>query len=301
MKLVEQSSPSGRYRAGFALLAGCLLLAGCQTGMNNMITVRAQAAPAYAAAHAGPVPSAPPQTYVFTKGPFFRSIFDANVRKVDFDALARMLSTGLRPRYVPAPDPNKADLVLVVHWGAVERPDNSIDNLMLDPDAIRAADQGVADAKASAAAAFSAGNYTAWQQVAAAESNLNNQVLQTGALVTADAQVAASRAEMIGLGGVYAPDPGAADSLQALLEDDRYVVTVIALDAAALRQGRKDVVWTTRMSVPVAGRDFATAVREMDALASPLYGTAHPGLVVERAASRPGETAAPETIGTDRR
>lgn len=279
---------NSRRSLGVQLPAGLLVLvlfAGCAaTGMNNMVAVRAQADVPVAATTAA-VPPLAPQTYVFAQGRQFPSMFDSEVRKVTFDALTRTLAGDLAPRFTPAAEPAKADLVIVVHWGAIERRENPMDNLAYDPDAVRQASEAVETARTQAAANFQAGNYLAYRQVQAAESDFRNELLRADTFYSADAQSAATSADLIGLRGLQGVGDrtGEVDALGTLLDEDRYFVTLVAYDAAALRLKQKSVRWTARMSVPVAGRDFATAIRQMSAVARPYYGQQRPGMVLQRA------------------
>lgn len=248
-----------------------------------MISVRAQAAPDYAA-RVEKAPAGAAQTYVFAKGRMFSSLFDDRVRKVSFDRLTEELASGLSPRFTPARRAGDADLIIVVHWGAVARPDNSMDTLLYDPDSLRQASNAVEEARTQASAAFKAGNYgAAAGQVAAAEANYRNELNVADTVFTGDAMSAANSADLLGLRGLYRSDDNSleADQARSLVEDDRYFVSLIAYDAGLLRLGQKRVVWTARMSAPLAGRDFATAVREMSAVAAPLYGTQQPRLILQ--------------------
>jgi uncharacterized protein (DUF1800 family) len=216
-------------------------------------------------------------------------MYDDDVKKVNFATLTRTLATDLQPRFVPAANLSQADLVIVVQWGAVMAPERSIDNLMFDPDAVRQAQDAVEASKVQAAAEFKAGNYLASQQVAVAESNLNRELLNARSMVAMDAHAAADAAGLIGLRGL--PEANAnsaeADALHALLEDDRFFINLVALDAAALQLKTKQVVWTIRMSVPVAGLDFAAAVREMSTLARRYYGTNERHLIMQHVGAAP--------------
>lgn len=264
-------------------------LAGCTTtGQNHVIAVRAQADPAYVAGQTEP--SGGPKKYVFAEGRFFPSAFDSGTAKQDFDRLTKILAADLLPRFTPVTSAGQADLVIVVHWGAVERRERPSENPFYDVDAIRQAGDGVETARTQAAADFKAGNYASYGQVAAAEANLRNEMRIADSVYTGDALAAANTAELIGVRGLYRnDDPSAeADQLRSLLEEDRYFVTLIAYDAEGLRLKQKWPRWRIRMSAPVAGRDFTTAVREMSAVAAPLYGRQHPGMVLQSpAASTP--------------
>lgn len=277
---------------GVALL-GAALLAGCQSaGTNDLLSVRAQAADATTlrADHEAP------KTYVIAKGHFTRSQFDSDVRTVDFETLSKTFARHLGPRFVPVSSAARSDLVIVIHWGAIARQETSLDTLMLDPDAVRQAGEAVETAKVQAAADFKAGNYNASAQVAAAEANLNNEMTNTAMLASGDAQVTASTADLLGLRGLYSqsstsPD---ADAARSLLLDDRYFVTLVAYDAAALKMKIRKVVWTTWMSVPLGGRDFAAAVRQMAAAGAPWFGRQAPRLILEQP---PVGKAEPATSG----
>lgn len=252
-----------------------------------MVSVRAQADPAYLARTARA--PATPESYVFAKGRFFRSMFDDRVNQVDFDTMTKTFGADLAPRYVPAGRASTADLIIVVHWGAVARPEDAMDTLLYDPDTLRQADQAIDTAKTQAAADFKAGNYLAYGQVAAAESNFQNELRMADSIFSMDAQAQASSADLIGLRGMYSANDHStdADMARSLVDDDRYFVTLIAYDAGLLRLKQKRVVWSARMSAPVAGRDFATAIRQMSALAAPYYGTQQPKMLLGRPAPPP--------------
>jgi hypothetical protein len=287
------------YSRIFGLLLGCVAMAGCQstTGTNSMVSVRAQADRDWAAhqlqaASDTSAATKPAPTYVFTRGRFFPSEFDDKIKPLDFGALTSLLATGLNTRFTPAERIGDADFVVVVHWGAVVRPENSMDTLMYDPDSIRQASEAVDNARTQAAADFKAGNYLAYGQVHAAESNLANELQVADAVFSSDARVKASTADLIGLRGLYRSDDTTveAEAARSLLEDDRYFVTLLAFDAQLLKLKQKRVVWSARMSAPVAGRDFETAVRQMNAVAAPYYGTQQNHLVLQVPSATVAET-----------
>ncbi|HVU35580.1 MAG TPA: hypothetical protein VHE61_19225 [Opitutaceae bacterium] len=284
MKTADRRSSSPR---GWLILS-CVLFAGCSSvGTNTMVSVRAQADPGYVNRRAEAPPNTPAM-YVIAKGRRFPSMFDTQVDKLGFDRMSRIIAADLTPRFSLADDATHADVVIVVYWGAVARPESSLDSLLYDPDTLRQASEAVDNARTQAAADFKSGNYLSYGQVDAAVANLRGEMVRADAIFGGDARAAANTADILGLRGLYAPNDTSpeAETVRSLLEDDRYFVTLIAYDARGLRLKQKWIAWTVRMSIPVGGRDFESAVREMSGIAAPLYGTEQSQLVLRQPAAK---------------
>lgn len=273
-----------------------LLLGGLAAGElhgEKLVVVRATAQPEYLRARALPDGSSRSESYVFFPGRFFPSESqDASLEKTPFTDVARNLAPHLaKQSYLPARSLTQADLLLVVHWGATPRVEQSFE---LDPSVIEnlnAASEGMESATQFEAEQLEAGNLLPSvlserpgldQQISNEIANLRSGQVDTGIRTE-------KSANLLGIESTLVREEGNlmfSERYRALLEmtrEERYFIIVLAYDAKELlRSGKLRKCWTLRASIRSAGVNFPMAMDRVGAVAARYFGKAEPDLVLDR-------------------
>jgi hypothetical protein len=119
-----------------------------------------------------------------------------------------------------------------------------------------------------------------------AESAVSGSVARRSAIQTH------TNAELLGLQSTLAEEDKApfgsalADTLRLMLNEERYFIIVVAYDAAAMREGRKQRLWTTRASIRAAGVNFAMALDRISSTAAGFHGVPQASLAFEKSTDR---------------
>ena len=274
---------------------GCVLLGGCLTSSEKIVTVRSVVDPGYAARRLGSEP-VPPERFVIAKGKYLSGgPSDPAGKNFDFPAMAKTLQTDLNAaHYAPAANAREADVVIIVHWGMTNGIEKPSDSLLYDPDALRTAQQAVEEARVKEAAdPLGTKDPTARGAVAAAEANLRAETNAAASMLGGNEFQTASAADLLGFSDVLRKDEEsmvhsqAGETLRSLLDEDRYFVILVGYDAKALRAGQRRRLWITRMSIDAVGMDFPKALERMSGVAAPLLGSPQPGILIQPTAARP--------------
>jgi hypothetical protein len=112
-----------RLAAGMGLLLVSLLPAGAQDSINGVTAVSARANKDYARSRL-PDGSFQPEGYAFGDGGNWGGeIKDATIDKLKFIDVARVIAAPLASqKYLPARDPEKTKLLIMVYWGTTAVP-----------------------------------------------------------------------------------------------------------------------------------------------------------------------------------
>jgi hypothetical protein len=196
-----------------------------------------------------------PETYAFGKGGFWAGTQrDETIDTYHFIDVARTIAVPLaRQNYLPANDPNKTKLVIMVYWGRTAGTAES-------PNAI---DPKSADEKLMFRDQFDRLDF------------------QNARLLGYDSE------------GVIGTDYGRGLRLTALhdktedlteeIEDDRYFVVLMAYDFQLLWKHKKhELLWETRFSIREHRNDFRLALPAMAKDASRYFGQDSKGLIRKR-------------------
>lgn len=268
---------------------------------EKIVTVRSVVEPAYAARRASQSPP-PVETYVFARGQCFDPIpMDSTLARMSFRTIAATLAADLKPRgFEPAPSFPKADLVVVVHWGVTMENPNPAALLLDDHDVLRQASNALGEAFQASddpGTRNGGGNLEAAAQtlraVGEAQIALRHETSVAALSGERNGAHGRSNAELLGIqsslvDGEKLPFGSAiSEALQAIVNEERYFIIVIAYDAAELRAGRKRRMWTTRASLHAAGVNFADALGRLSGAAAGFHGSPQSDLVLERSTGRP--------------
>src|ERR1051326_1862871 len=269
-------------RARFAFLRAttcCALLAGGVLRAERLVTVRAVADASYMMRR-GASEDPPAETYILAKGQRTEGA-DTALMKIPFRSIVPTLASDLLVRnYVPATNADNVDLVIVVHWGMTNENQNSLALLQYDPDALRQAAEAVTEAKEREAADIS-GVQRALGASAQAEANFNSEAKLAESLYQTNSRAQYSNAGLLGFKPGIDNDDNLGETLRSMANEERYFVILVAYDAKALRDKKKQQVWVTRMSIRAGGVNFPIALDRMSVVAARFNGTRQPAIILQ--------------------
>jgi hypothetical protein len=213
-----------------------------------------------------------PETYVFAEGQFLGGgTVDRGLEQTTFTQITRTLAVNLaRQNYLPAPDLNSAQLVIMVHWGMTmvsEDPMKDI-NLQRAQEALAtfSAEQeanGLADPTALNSATGAMGMARQGVQDA-----VNRNAILLGfarSLERERQQMMTSTAEI---------------TMSNELNEERYFVILMAYDnQTRLKERKSRLMWVTRLSVRSPGNNFTEALPALARVGAEVFGRQVDGLV----------------------
>lgn len=255
------------------------MLPGIAARAEKMVTVRSVVDAAYAKKRVQENPP-PIETYVFAKGRYSAGErHDKSLHKLDFMTLAKTLAHDLKKqRYEPATSILKADLLIVVHWGVTLSNDRGTDSFPPDPSSILQASEAVG-AAIQAELEDQTMATSALGAAAAAQANLQNEVSAVSAMYgRRNNRVAETNSALLGFGSMAGTDADGfvpsveLEALRSMVNEERYYIILMAYDGAAMREGKKRHLWTTRTSIRAAGVNFPIAFERMSGVAANFHG-----------------------------
>ena len=274
---------------------------------ERLVVGRGTAEPAYLEQRRLPDGTTRRETYVFMPGiQRIGMTADRSLEKKPFPEIARVLAPDLkRQNYHPAESAERADLLLVVHWGVTDRIDRDEDLNLSNLDAVRELRDQIEESLQREQAVVS-GDGSA--------SDLMNTLLGAEAGRRSDAEARISHetatlrnaargfhgaggtnAQILGLAPVLSRERNsilASDRHRALHEmttEERYFVVVMAYDLPALlKSGKLRRQWTARASIRSGGVNFHTAIERISTIAGTFFGARTDDVVMERAGARQG-------------
>lgn len=213
-----------------------------------------------------------PETYVFAEGQFLGGgTVDRGLEQTTFTQITRTLAVSLaKQNYLPAPDLNSAQLVIMVHWGMTmisEDPMKDI-NLQRAQEALAAFSaaqeaNGLADPTALNSATSALGMARQGEQDA-----VNRNAVLLGfarSLERERQQMMTSTAEI---------------TMSNELTEERYFVILMAYDnQTRLKERKSRLMWVTRLSVRSPGNNFTEALPALARVGSDVFGRQVDGLV----------------------
>jgi hypothetical protein len=272
----------------YLVLVGALVF-GASAGIlraEKLVTVSAVADSSYVKRRAA-LPKDQKESVIFAKGQILGASTDADLTKTDFIKIAAILGLDFKSqRYTAAENFAKADLVIVAHWGMTRENDQPLDLLVYDPDAMRRKSEAASVARQTQETDLSSVS-RALGVAAAAEADQRAETAMLGSLYSDIGFVGGSNADMLGFSAALAKGDDTAETLGSMIGEARYFMILVAYDGAALRQGKKQRAWTTRMSIRSAGVNFQIAVERMSSASARFHGTNQNDIVFEEAKDRP--------------
>ncbi|MBC2607999.1 hypothetical protein [Pelagicoccus albus] len=224
-----------------------------------------------------------PLSYVFAQGDFFgNSTRSDRIKQVDFLEIAETLSESLAAQnFLPAQDQAAADMLLVVHWGAVEK--------FEDPNrdfALQQAYEGIAEMNQNLPPGASPNSsYTPPYSDMYSSDQARFDSLKYNNSLQSERMQENQIAEILGFDDDLAKERAkpfaTTDEVRMLtqLQQERYLIVVMAWDFQELsKNNKKRLLWTTRISMKALGSSYKDAVLLMSKAGEAYYGNVSEGL-----------------------
>lgn len=203
------------------------------------------------------------ETYVFIKGNFYVGDFDdKSLITASFEEVAATLAENMKQRnFYPSSSPSEGDLLIVVHYGTTSVEPDLEELFMLDSTDPYA--QGESDD-------------TGYSEV------YSDDFVDLADLNDLDANNTAQHRQTMrnnSLGITKALNRRNITTteefdLRVEMQDERYFIILMAYDYEKLRsENERELLWTTRFSVPSIGTNFEDAYPALARAASSYYGT----------------------------
>ena len=282
-----------RYPIGLLFIA---LALSYQTRGASLVVVNSKAHEDFSIAREQD-PSKEVLTYAFMKGRFHPGTRnDPAMNNMSFNELILEIATHLqRQDFLPVPDPQKADLLIVVHYGSTLVQDSfeelqGIDSLE---------DYGFGDgAVASAGSGGGSVDVSALNAIQDMQFEINkNLTIQQGNQGSLNYM-----AHLIGMEEAFVGNIGPSEEryLLNLLNEERYFIVLMAYDIRKLREGEIHLHWTTRYSIRATGQAFGDALKDMNLVAGNYFGKNMGELVKKRVTDKSRvELGELEVVGTE--
>jgi len=202
------------------------------------------------------------ETYVFIQGKFYPGSFkDKSLSIPSFDEVASTLAENMKQRnYYPSATPEQGDLLVVVHYGVTSVQQDLGELFMLDqsdPYADQADPEQFAEVYDDTFDDIQRVDDLARVNSAAHANSMNNSRLGMGRALNKRHLTTTEEFD-----------------LRVEMEDERYFIILMAYDYSKLRQTKeKELLWTTRFSLPAVGTNFVDAYPALARAARNYYGT----------------------------
>jgi len=232
-----------------------------------------------------------PETYAFGKGGYWSGeIKDHTIDGLTFLDVAHVIAVPLASQnFLPAKDPAKTNLLIMVYWGTTQVPEPYSDSMAYDQfqrvDATGAPQVGKGGGIGSGNSHRGGGNEAAWSAAAIMLMMVNRQRdlidFNNAKMIGYDA------AGMIGTseGNYYRGTALGIDRQDVVdeIEENRYFVVLMAYDFELLRREKKHkLVWETRFSINERRNAFDKALPVMAQNAAVYFGRPTNGLMRKR-------------------
>lgn len=236
------------------------------------------------------------QTYAVAKGGYARGrSVDPSIDQVQFGGIVRLLAPYLaRQNYLPSPDKESADLMLVIHWGTTipfnaDRYRTFVDDMTMAMAGVRDVRPPGGDSTAPVGRGPDGlpSDPTTAALRSQADSDLAFAVMKLNLVNEARMRANEFTANLLGYvhdinraGSVprYVAASGYDDLLDEI-EHDRYYVLIGAYDFQEVLRGKLRLVWSTRVSIDATTNRFDEWLPAMLASASRSFGEETPRLV----------------------
>ena len=218
------------------------------------------------------------QTYQFIKGRYFKGLTNnKGMEKITFNDIVQDMAVHLRKQdYYPNPVLGEGDLLIAVHYGVTDFEESYEDMWGITS----YEELGYTDAVASAGAGGTALDPAALDAI----NNLSFNINSTNAVAGANEQSSFFKAQLIGMEEAFYNNVSPQDEyeLKTLLQEERYFVILMAYDYNTVKQGKPELLWSTRYSIRAVGQNFEDAIKGMNVVAADFYGKNLPKLTRKR-------------------
>jgi len=286
MKASSRIQPAS-WLAAAGLSLAVPTLAQAASGVDGVTAVSAQRSSDYVRAKL-PDGSFRPETYAFGEGGVWGGeVKDATIDRLPFIDVAKEISLPLAAqKYLPAKDPAKTKLLIMVYWGTTAVPGPASDSTPY---------AHFSDAQDAAARAMNPLLQVPRAVQNAALSDLSAATVMLNMENHKNDQIDFANASMLGYdaAGLIGTERGnyvrgtalgaERDDLYAEIQENRYFVVLMAYDFQLLWKEKKHkLLWQTRFSISERRNGFDRALPVMAEYASKYFGQDSKGLVRER-------------------
>ena len=230
--------------------------------------------------------SVQPETYAFGEGGFLPGVIsDPTLEQVDFKTLAHTLAATLaRRKYLPATDPARTRLLIMVYWGMTSG----------------SVDLGFLPIGDDVSMGLSGGRLNEFSSLYAAQEQARDRIdYQNAGLLGYNADGLIGTEEGYWLRTNTALRHKVDDDLTDV-ESSRYFVVLMAYDFQTMwRQKEPKLLWVTRLSIEQRRNDFARELPAMLKTASPYFGRSSRGLIREVVPEGRVEVGQPKSLGVE--
>ncbi len=229
----------------------------------NQVVINSKADEAFLVARED-VDTGEPITYVFMKGRFHGgNRADPAMDAFPFDEVILDIATHLQKQnFNPVPDPDAAEMVIVVHYGVTTTQESQEDLLgytSLEDYEFQDIDTGGSAATGADLEAIQNYQFNVNSSIAIQEGNQGGMFYN---------------ARLLGMEEAF-DDHGSPHEeylLKSLLSDRRYFIVLMAYDLPLMRKGEVHMHWTTRYSIRAIGQTFDQAIKDMNLVAGNYFG-----------------------------
>lgn len=211
--------------------------------------------------------------YRFLKGNYHPgTIADPSMKELKFEDIVHDIALNLgKNNFIPDPDPEKTDLIIVVHWGRTRPAEDSLQELhgytSLDDMGGLEPDGSILFSNPSNISSELEFNYNA--SLSIAESNAGNAYYKSQLL---------GMEEAFGSKGSRYEE----ERMKRMIDEERYFIILMAYDYKKLKEGETVLLWRTRYSMRALGQSFTDAIGQMNHVAGDYFGQNMKGLITKR-------------------
>ena len=244
----------------------------------NRVVLKAQASEEFTKARALET-SNKIMTYQFMKGNTHVGMTsDASMKEVPFEGILHDLAINLRKQgFYMHKDKSEGDLLIVVHYGVTDVEISYEEFMGYNTEE----DLGLTDEVFSAGAGGEAIDFATMDAITSAGFNLGSSA--TGSTQNRNGE--AYKAQLLGLERAYSDKISSTEEyeLKSMLAEERYFIVLMAYDYPAFKEGKAELMWSTRYSIRTLGQSFEDAILDLNFVASDYFGKNIQGLTKQRA------------------
>ena len=257
------------------IILSCLLFLFISTSAvfsANRVSVRAEAWDEFTTERARN-PDKKILRYRFLKGNYHPgSISDPSMQDLKFEDIVHDIALNLgKNNFIPDPNPENTDLIIVVHWGRTRPAEDSLIDLhgytSLDDMGGLTPDRSIAFDNPSNISSELEFNYNA--SLSISESNEGN---------------AYYKSQLLGMEEAFGTKGSRYDEemMKRMVDEERYFIILMAYDYKKLQEGETVLLWRTRYSMRALGQSFTDAIGQMNHVAGDYFGQNMKGLITKR-------------------
>ena len=244
----------------------------------NRVVLKAQASEEFVKARSLD-PDKKIQTYQFMKGNTHVGLTsDKSMRVIPFEGILHDLASNLRKQgFYMHKDKSQGDLLIVVHYGVTDV-EISYEEFM---GYTSEEEMGLTDDILNAGADGAAIDLATMDSM----NQLNFNLSSSAAGANQNRGSEGYKAQLLGMERAYSDKISSTEEyeLKSMLAEERYFIVLMAYDYPAFKEGKAELMWSTRYSIRTLGQSFEDAILDLNFVASDYFGKNIQGLTKQRA------------------